>query len=167
LLIIFFINPSSFKKTPMKNITLLILWTSIFLTSCQNSNPEKVTFVASEEFKKTNLPFSEAVIVGNTIYLSGQVGSLPHDAMTLAEGGIKAEARQALENIKELLERNGASMDDVVKCTVMLADISEWGDFNGEYIKFFPGDKPARSAFGTSGLALGARVEIECIAILK
>ncbi|MEQ9415152.1 MAG: Rid family hydrolase, partial [Cyclobacteriaceae bacterium] len=62
---------------------------------------------------------------------------------------------------------NGASLNDIVKCTIMLADINEWADFNAEYVKYFPGNKPARSAFATNGLALNARVEIECIAVLK
>lgn len=151
----------------MKNLMLLFIVALSLFYSCQPKEKEEISFVASEEFKKSNLPFSELVIVGNVMYLSGQVGSSPEDPMTLVSGGMKAEARQALENIKRVLEDNGSSMENVVKCTVMLADISEWGDFNAEYVKFFPGNKPARSAFGTNGLALGARLEIECIAILK
>ncbi len=149
-----------------KAISLVVLAFSLF--NCESAKKEvNISHRATEEFKKANLPFSEAVIVDNVIYLSGQVGSNPQDAMTLVEGGMRAEAKQALENIKQVLEANGSSMENVVKCTVMLADIGEWGDFNEEYIKFFPGEKPARSAFGTSGLALGARVEIECIAVIK
>ena len=113
-----------------------------------------------------NLPFSEAVIVGNTIYLSGQIGNIPGQ-LSVVEGGIKNEAKQAMENIKTVLENNGSSMENVIKCTAMLADINEWASFNEEYVKYFPGDKPARSAFATNGLALNARVEIECIAIIK
>ena len=152
----------------MKLTTIQLLVLILTLFNCQPAKKEiNISHRATEEFKKANLPFSEAVIVDNVIYLSGQVGSNPHDAMTLVEGGMRAEAKQALENIKQVLEANGSSMENVVKCTVMLADIGEWGDFNEEYIKFFPGEKPARSAFGTSGLALGARVEIECIAVIK
>lgn len=124
----------------------------------------EVAFKTSEEFKSLNLPFSEAVIVGNTIYLSGQIGNLPGQ-LVLVEGGIQNETKQAFENIKRVLEQNGSSMENIVKCTIMLADINEWGEFNKEYIKYFPGEKPARSAFGTDGLALNARVEIECIAV--
>lgn len=145
------------------SILLCLTMTSIFSFAQQ----PKVEFVASEEFKKANLPFSEMVIVDNVMYLSGQIGSKPDSPMILVEGGIKAEAKQTLENIKELLERNGSSMKNVVKCTVMLADISEWAEFNSVYVQYFPSDKPARSAFGTNGLALGAKVEIECIAIIK
>ena len=137
------------------------------LMMCQQAEKPEVSFVSHEEFRKANLPFSEAVIVGNMIYLSGQVGSTLERPMVLVGGGIKSDAGQALENIKRVLEENGASMENVVKCTVMLADINEWADFNAEYIKYFPGDKPARSAFATNGLALGARVEIECIAVMK
>ncbi len=68
-----------------------------------------------------------------------------------------------MEQIKALLEANGSSMNNVVKCTVMLADIGEWAQMNAVYVTFFPDNKPARSAFGTSGLAIGARVEIECV----
>lgn len=152
----------------MKNSLLLLLLSIGSVISCEpKSQNEKVQFVTSEEFKKANLPFSEVVIVGNMMYLSGQVGSRPEDPMTLVAGGIKTEAKQMLENIKILLEQNGSSLDQVVKCTVMLADISEWQDFNSVYVQYFPNDKPARSAFGTSGLALGARVEMECIAVIK
>jgi len=151
----------------MKKRALLFSILLATLVCCQPASQDKVTFVASDDFKKSNLPFSEMVIVGDVMYLSGQIGSRPDNPMTLVEGGIKEEARQALENIKQLLEKNGSSMDNVVKCTVMLADISEWGEFNSEYIKFFPGNKPSRSAFGTNGLALNARVEIECVAVIR
>ncbi len=112
-----------------------------------------------------DLPFSEAVRVGDLLFLSGMVGTKP-GTTELAEGGIAGETRQTMENIKAALGRHGASMDRVVKCTVMLADIAEWPAMNEVYVTFFPGDKPARSAFGASGLALGARVEIECIAVM-
>ncbi len=113
-----------------------------------------------------NLPFSDAVRVGNLLILSGKLGTLPVTT-ELAPGGIKPEAKQALENIKASLERYGASMEDVVKCTVMIADIDEWPDFNEVYVTYFPGPKPARSAFGANGLAFGGRVEVECWAELK
>ena len=107
------------------------------------------------------LPFSDAVRVGNLLILSGKLGTKP-GTTDLVQGGIKAEARQALENIKTSLERYGASLEDVVKCTVMIADIAEWPDFNEVYVTYFPGPKPARSAFGAAGLAFNGRVELEC-----
>jgi reactive intermediate/imine deaminase len=107
-------------------------------------------------------PFSPAVRVGNMLYLSGQIGTPTPTASAVVPGGIEAETRQTLENIKDVLQRSGSSMDRVVKCTVMLADMREWDRMNVVYASYFPKDKPARSALGANGLALGARVEIEC-----
>ena len=110
------------------------------------------------------VPFSVAVRVGNMLYLSGQIGM---DASgNIAPGGIAAETRQAMENIRATLEQYGSSMDRIIKATVMLADMAEWGEMNEVYVTYFDQHLPARSAFGTSGLALGARVEIECIAVV-
>lgn len=109
------------------------------------------------------LPFSPAVRVGNLLFLSGQIGTAPGGS-TLVTGGIEAETRQTMENIRDVLDKVGSSMDRVVKCTVMMADMAEWGRMNSVYVTFFPNHKPARSAFGATALALGARVEIECIA---
>ena len=108
-------------------------------------------------------PFSPAVRVGNMLYLSGQIG-VRSGTNELVPGGIEGETRQALENIREVLVSSGSSMDRVVKCLVMLADIREWDRMNTVYTTYFPTHKPARSALGANGLALGARVEIECTA---
>ena len=110
-----------------------------------------------------SLPFSEAVREGDILFLSGQIGNVP-GKLELVPGGIRAEAAQAMENVRALVEGHGSSMRHVVKCTVFLADIKEWGDFNEVYRRFFPDSLPARSALGANGLALGARVEVECIA---
>jgi 2-iminobutanoate/2-iminopropanoate deaminase len=111
-------------------------------------------------------PLSEAVRVGSILYLSGQLGV--GATGTLVTDGIKAETKQVLENIRTVLEKNGSGMDRVVKCTVMLADIADRAAMNEVYVTFFPKDRlPTRSTFGTTGLALGARVEIECMAALK
>ncbi|HQR17557.1 MAG TPA: RidA family protein [Gemmatimonadales bacterium] len=120
-------------------------------------------FVSPDSLMKT-LPFSEAVRAGNLLILSGQIGNLP-GTTTLAPGGIGPESRQALENIRAILGRHGASLKDVVKCTVFLADMAEWGAFNAVYREFFSAPYPARSALGTSGLAFKARVEVECMAV--
>ncbi len=113
----------------------------------------------------SDLPFSAAVRVGILLFLSGNLGA---DASgKLVAGGIAAETRQTLENIRAVLEAHGSSLDHVVKVTVMLADMKEWGEMNSVYVTFFPDHLPARSAFGTSGLALGARLEIECVALVK
>jgi reactive intermediate/imine deaminase len=111
-----------------------------------------------------SLPFSEAVRVGKTLYLSGQIGV--DSTIKLVSGGIAPETRQTMENIKAVLERHGSSLNHVVKVTVMLADMSEWADMNQVYATYFPNHLPARSAFGTTGLAFGARLEIECVAVL-
>jgi 2-iminobutanoate/2-iminopropanoate deaminase len=125
-----------------------------------------VQFLNSGKVVPTDLPFSEAVRVDNTLYLSGQIGIVP-GTLELVPGGLKEEARQTMENIRTSLEAHGYSMRDVVKCTVMLADISEWAAFNEVYKTFFSGQYPARSALGANGLALGARVEVECIAVVS
>lgn len=109
------------------------------------------------------LPFSPAVRAGGLIFLSGQIGIRP-GTMRLVEGGLEPETRQTMENVRAVLEAADASLADVVKCTVFLADIAEWGAMNEVYVTYFPVDPPARSALGSSGLALGARVEIECLA---
>lgn len=114
----------------------------------------------------TGIPLSEAVRVGDTLYLSGQVGIVP-GTMNLAPGGMEGETRQTMENIKTTLEANGYSMNDLVKCLVMLADISQWSTFNDVYKTYFDEPYPARSAFGANGLAIGAQVEVECTAIRK
>lgn len=118
-------------------------------------------YLTSEQTRSLNLPFSDAVRVGDMLYLSGQLGILP-GTTELAPGGIEGEARQAMENIKAILERHGSSMGQIVKCTVMIADIAEWPKFNEVYVTYFPDHKPARSAFAAAGIALNGRVEVEC-----
>jgi reactive intermediate/imine deaminase len=110
------------------------------------------------------LPFSEAVRVGPMLYLSGQMGV--DSSAKLVPGGIEAETRQILANVRAVLERHGSSMDRVVKCLVMLADMAEWPAMNKVYLEHFSAPLPARSAFGASGLALGGRIEMECIAVV-
>jgi len=128
--------------------------------AAERAKPE---FLNSPDAARMNLPFSEAVRAGDLLFLSGQIGYDPATGQPVP-GGIKAEARQALTLIKGILTRNGASLADVVKCTVFLADIAEWPAFNEVYGEFFKKPYPARSALGASGLARNARVEVECIA---
>ena len=112
------------------------------------------------------LPFSSAVRVGNLLFLSGQIGVKP-GTRELVPGGIEAETRQTMENIKSVLEYAGSSLDRVVKCTIFLADMRDYAAMNAVYATFFPKDPPARSAMGASGLAFSASVEIECIALAR
>jgi len=138
----------------------LLAAAALALAACAH-NP-KPQFVAMPG--PTARPFSSAVVANGFIFVSGQLGI---DSLgKFPEGGIGPQTKLALENIQAILAKQGASMSDIVKCTVMLADIGEWGAMNQEYVKFFPKDPPTRSAFGTSGLALGGRVEIECLAVV-
>jgi reactive intermediate/imine deaminase len=129
-------------------LLLLIAW---------NRPPQQtdVQYIGNSAF------LSAAVKVGNTLYLSGQLGTSQQ-----GERGITPETKGALDRIKSLLEANGSSMDDVVKCTVFLADFAEWGAMNQVYQTYFPKHRPARSAVAVSGLANNARVEIECTAVI-
>ena len=143
--------------------TLFLLAACASLANVHPALADQIQFLNSGKVIPKDLPFSEAVRVGDTLYLSGQVGIAP-GTLKLVPGGLKEEARQTMENIKTSLEAHGFTMRDVVKCTVMLADMAEWGAFNEVYRTYFTGRYPARSAFGANRLALGAKVEVECIA---
>lgn len=125
-----------------------------------------VQHLNSPAFAALGLPFSEIVRVDNTLYLSGQMGTLPGE-LRLAPGGLQAEAEQALRNLQGSLQAHGFVLSDVVKCTVMLADMNDWPAFNDIYRRFFTPPYPARSAFGANGLALGGRLEIEALAVAR
>ncbi|MBN9233734.1 MULTISPECIES: RidA family protein [Phyllobacteriaceae] len=121
-------------------------------------------FINSPAAKAARLPFSQAVRVGDVLYLSGALGNVP-GKLELVPGGIEAETRQTMANIETVLKENGLTFADIFKCTVMLADMSQWAAFNRVYLEYFDPDRlPARSAFGANGLALGARLELECMA---
>lgn len=129
----------------------------------QKYERSQIEYLSSETLK--GYPFSESVRVGNLILLSGQIGT---DASgKLVTGGIASETKQTLDNIKHALERQGSSLDNVVKCTVMIGDMKEWAEMNKVYVTYFTKNLPARSSLGVNGLALGAKVEIECIATVK
>ena len=149
----------------MKKILTLVA--AIGLAACEVHVEQHtdVEYLQSPGTEGMNLPFSTAVRVGDTLYLSGAIGLVP-GTRDLAEGGIQGETRQTMDNIKSALEMFGSSMDKVVKCTVFLADMAEWGAMNEVYRTYFT-NPPARSALGASGLAMDARVEIECIAIVE
>jgi reactive intermediate/imine deaminase len=123
-----------------------------------------VEFLKSGAVLPPGLPFSDGVRVGNLVILSGQLGIKP-GTLELVPGGIETEARQTLENIRATLAAHGLSLKDVVRVQVMLADMADWPRFNAIYSEYFSEPWPARSAFGASGLALGARVEIEAFAV--
>ena len=143
----------------MRNIHILVAM--VLLASCGPSARRAPEFVTATSGPAR--PFSPAVRANGFLFLSGQIGT--DSTGRVVPGGIQAETRQTLQNIRTLLHRSGSSMDRVVKCTVFLADMAEWPAMNEVYVTFFPSGRfPARSAAGANGLALGARVEIECIA---
>ena len=131
------------------------------IQSCNDSNPE-IVFHRSHEASRTNVPFSDAVETDDLLFLTGQIGK-DHKKGELISGGIKAETKQVIENIEAVLKYHGLSLDNVVKCTIILKDISDFNDFNSVYIDYFK-KRPARTTFAASGLAGGASIEIDVIA---
>jgi reactive intermediate/imine deaminase len=148
----------------MKRLLLILPFMLLAPCAAMADDGPDVEYLLMPGMEDMDLPFSSAVRVDNLLFLSGMLGNMPGTS-NLADGGIQGETRQTLENIKRVVEQFGSSMDQVVKCTVFLADIAEWGAMNEVYKTYFP-NPPARSALGASGLALEARVEIECIAVV-
>lgn len=138
----------------------------ILLALATQAHAADPQFNRSPKTTAQNLPFSDSVRSGDLIFLSGQIGNVPGTSK-LAEGGIEGETRQAMQNIGTALEAAGSSWQRVVKCTVFLADIKDWPAFNTVYREFFTTTLPARSALAASGLAMNAKVEVECIAAAK
>jgi reactive intermediate/imine deaminase len=128
------------------------------------SERKGVRFLESDAVLPKGLPFGDGVAIAGLVILSGQIGCRP-GTLDIVPGGIEAEARQTLENVRAVLAAHAISMRDVIRVQVMLADMSEWHVFNAVYSEFFPPPYPARSAFGAAGLALGARVEVEVMAV--
>jgi reactive intermediate/imine deaminase len=140
-----------------------ILLSPLLLAALGCAAAPEVSFDRSPETRAADLPFSDAVRVGDLLFLSGQLGVRPGEKQ-LVPGGVEAETAQCLENIRAILARNGSGLERVVKCTAFLADMNEWARMNAVYRRYFPEGLPARSAFATSGLAYQARIELECIA---
>ena len=147
-------------------ITIIFL---CLLVACTSQDGQKnkastiVSFHKSHEVKKATAAFSDVVQVGNTYYLSGQIG-MDHGTRTLVEGGILAETKQTLENIKAVLAQHDLQMSNVVKVMVVLDDINDFAAFNDIYTTYFP-QKPARTTFAAEALARGAKIEIEVVAV--
>jgi len=152
----------SLHTTPLLIAPLLTL-SPLAMDAQANPQPQFI-----QPYGPTTRPFSPAVRIGNILYLAGQIGTAPSAAGGVVPGGIQAETRQTMLNINDVLEKSGSDLDHVVKCTVFMADMKEWDAMNEVYRTFFKDGKyPARSALGANGLALNARVEIECIAAVK
>jgi len=155
---------------PLRASSMVACALAVALAGCEGaqepmSSPEDAApiFYSDPAFKEKGYPFSEAVEAGGFVFLSGQLGTDP-ETTQLVEGGIEPQARQTMENIKAALESRDLTFAHVVKCTVMIDDMADWPAFNTVYATYFDGEFPARSAFGADGLALGAAVEVECIA---
>ena len=143
----------------MKHATMFL---AMLVTACASA-PTAPEYHTLPERRSIGLPYSDAVVVNGLVFLAGTVGT-PPGTRELVPGGVVAETRQALENVKANLAAHGSSMDRVVKCTVFLADIKDFEAMNSVYRDYFPASKPARTTVGVAGLPLGARVEIDCIA---
>lgn len=139
-------------------------WFFAFIVLWGNMSKLNTVVAGPVEFHTTEgspYPFSDAVRVGDTIYLSGQIGIGPDGLVD----GFEAQSRQMMDNVAATLNSMGLGMRHLVKCSVMIADMSKWSRFNDIYITYFePGRYPARCAMGSNGLALGAELEIDCIA---
>ena len=147
----------------MKNkilLSIFILAVSLQVVRAQETSG--IIFHKSHEIKKQTAPFSDAVEVGNLFFLAGQIG-MDHSTRTMVEGGLKAETEQAIRNIQDVLQQHGLSLDQVVKCTVILSTMDDFTAFNEVYTRYFT-KKPARTTFAAAGLARNAKVEIEVIA---
>lgn len=127
------------------------------------NRPTASIFYKSHEPTKANAPFSDVVQAGNLYFLSGQIG-MDQTTRTLVNGGIEAETKQALENIKAVLMYHKLTLSNVVKATVILDDIEDFAVFNEIYKEYLP-QKPARTTFAAEALAAGAKIEIEVLAI--
>ena len=128
------------------------------------SEPTPIEHIVPEGVARLPV-FTPAVRVGDLVFLSGAIGTPPTGELRVVEGGVGPETRATMENIRRILEAAGLGFEDLVKCTVFLADIADYAAMNEVYVTYFEGmEPPARSAMAGSGLALGARVEIECIA---
>ncbi len=148
----------------MKNYIRFICL-AFFLLSAMVQAQEKVniTFHESHEEKKKTAPFSDVVEAGNMFFLAGQIG-MDHSTRTMVKADIKSETHQAISNIKAVLEQHNLTLDNVVKCTVILSTMEDFAAFNEVYTTYFT-KKPARTTFAASGLARNAKVEIDVIAI--
>ena len=142
----------------------LVLFLGFVLWRCDSTKENKTTYYAH---KLGTVPYSESVQVGDMLYISGQIANIDNDYNKIVEGGIRPQVNQAMLNIHNILKKHNATMDDIVKCTCILANGDDWAQMSEEYVKYFKIHKPARTTFGGAELGDGILVEIECIANLK
>jgi len=144
-----------------KYVILTFIFSIVILQSC-NKQQSQLIFHKSHEPSRANVPFSDAVETDDLLFLTGQIGK-DHKVGKLVEGGIEAETKRVILNIQDVLEHHNLTLDNVVKCTVILRDIEDFATFNSVYTEFFT-KKPARTTFAAAGLAGGASIEIDVIA---
>jgi 2-iminobutanoate/2-iminopropanoate deaminase len=149
-----------------KPLTILLVLVLIFSFRYDTSEQEKKATKRVITFDNTlaKRPYSPAIEVNKTLYVSGQI-AVDQATGKLIEGKIEEQARQVLKNLKNVIEKAGYSMDNVVKCTVLLSDIAFYSAVNQIYMEFFPKDPPARMAFAVKDLPMGALIEIDAIAV--
>ena len=142
---------------------LMMVFLVVGIQSARSQEQSNIVFHESHEVKKRTAPFSDVVEAGNLFFLAGQIG-MDHGTRTMVEGGVQVETEQAISNIREVLQQHGLSLNNVVKCTVILSTMEDFAAFNEVYSRHFT-KKPARTTFAASGLARNAKVEIDVIAI--
>ncbi|MEM8926814.1 MAG: Rid family detoxifying hydrolase [Bacteroidota bacterium] len=148
----------------MKNLKARLVVLIAFLSqSILSQQTTEILFHKPENPVRASAPFSEAVQAGNLFFLAGQIG-MDRSLGELAQGGIQGETEQAIKNIQGVLKFHGLSLENVVKCTVILSDIDDFRAFNEVYVKYFT-KKPARTTYAAAGLAAGAKIEIDVIAV--
>ena len=147
----------------IRHITLLLSISFVFWL-CDSTKENNLTY---HPHKLDTVPYSESVQVGDMLYISGQIANVDEDYDKIVEGGIRPQVNQIMINIQNILKKYNATMDDIVKCTCILANGDDWGPMSEEYVKYFKSHKPARTTFGGAELGDGILVEIECIANLK
>ena len=144
--------------------TTLFSILTFYLCGCEQIKKDKVTYHAHE---LDTVPYSESVLVGDILYISGQIANIKGDYNKIIEGGIQPQVNQVMTNIENILKKYDATMDEIVKCTCILANGDDWEKMSEEYVKFFKSHRPARTTFGGAELGDGILVEIECIAKIK
>ena len=154
-------NSHNLMKTYIQ-LSLCVI-SSLLFNELAAQETTEIIFHTPENPARAKAPFSEAVQAGNLFFLAGQIG-MDRTVGKLAEGGIQGETEQTIKNIQGVLQYHGLTLDNVVKCTVILSDINDFGAFNEVYVKYFT-KKPARTTYAAAGLAAGAKIEIDVIAV--
>lgn len=164
--------PRCARSTGILGLTVVVLVTAFLLTQTGTAQPSTDPapgplarrVIRPEKFPNTGLPYSPGILVGDTLYLSGQLGRDPATAK-LVPGGIEAETRQALTNLREVLRAANMDFANVVSVTTYIHSFDDFSKFNSVYREAFPVDPPARATVQVAGLNLDARVEIQMIAV--